>query len=224
MKPSIYSIVDTLLESAHRFSCTMINVPDDLSDFIVNWGKVNIPDQNIYTEEGDDSYGRELETHVTVKFGLTIDVPTPALKDIINTTKPFPVRIGKVALFRNEKFDVLKLNIDSSGMRVLNARIRGRIPNEENFPSYMPHTTIAYCRKGTVDDLEGRDIFDQEGAPSNVFTAMELIFSDKERTKVPMPFQRAKLGENGPFDHLPFPTDPAQLNRGKLRIKKLFFS
>lgn len=48
-------------------------MPKTIAESILSWGKKNIANSDLYTEE--KKYGRENEIHVTVKYGLhTADV------------------------------------------------------------------------------------------------------------------------------------------------------
>jgi hypothetical protein len=168
-------VVETRLEESHSYAVTLIKLPRELADFVVNWGKVNIPDDWLYTEEDDDSYGRELEPHVTVKYGLTTNQVPDELRKIAATTRPFPVFFEKVSLFgTNPDYDVVKLDIDSPWLSELNERV-SKLPNEDKHPVYHPHCTVAYVKKGVATKLAGIDPFaTKEVKPQ--FTAAEMEF------------------------------------------------
>jgi hypothetical protein len=168
-------VVEARLEESHSYAVTLIKLPRQLADFVVNWGKVNIAEDWLYTEEDDDSYGRELEPHVTVKYGLTANQVPDELRKITATTRPFPVFFEKVSLFdTNPDYDVVKLDIDSPWLSDLNERV-SKLPNEDKHPVYHPHCTIAYVKKGVATKLAGADPFaTKEVKPQ--FTAAEMEF------------------------------------------------
>jgi len=155
-------LTDLLLEKAYSYSCLMIDAPTEIGDRVVEWGELNIPDDVLFVGDNGDM-GRELEAHVTVKFGMTEPIPTASVYNIAHTTQPFPITVGKVSLFRNEKFDVVKCDVESDWLRHLNSQISREVPNEDRHPEYHPHLTVAYVKKGTCDQLEGMDIF-EDGA------------------------------------------------------------
>jgi hypothetical protein len=208
-------------------------VPAPQSDFIFEWGRLNIPDE--FLHYGDpDSNPRETEQHVTVKFGLTVAEVPDELRQITQNYRPFPVYIGKVTLFRNAENDVVKLDVESPQLRELNAAISAAIPNEDKYPDYKPHLTIAYVKKGSCDALDGTDIF-QSGAQSGVsaeFTAYGVVFkgageTDGSRVRETLLFTRTKKVrplESEPFDRLCFPLDPEHVKQflaGRGRSKQI---
>lgn len=124
-----------------------------------------IPDADLYSEKdenGKEDYGRETQPHVTVLYGLTQHDPKKAAK-FVEQFGPITVTLGKTSLFENEKYDVLKVEVEGADLRKLNAQLR-KLPNENKFPDYKPHMTIAYLKKGEgkkyVGDtrFEGREI------------------------------------------------------------------
>ncbi len=240
-KPSVgESIARQLTEQVYKYACTMIDVPADQADFIFEWGRLNIPDESLQASQPDQN-PRETEQHVTVKYGLTaVDVPEE-LRAICKNTKPFPIYIGKVSLFRQPEHDVVKLDVESPWLRKLNAEISAALPHEDTYKGYSPHLTVAYVKKGSCDQLDGMDIF--QGKESGVepqFVAYGLKFKgagDSEsgnRTEENLLFSRVKKQppvkppeaaiESGPFTGLPFPADPSQVSRffqsAKVRAKR----
>jgi hypothetical protein len=215
--------VNHLLEDTYDRGCLMLSLPKAQADFIQDWGRLHIPDDALYIE--DDGYGREKDTHVTVKWGILLSEPNDKLKEIANTTKPFPVRIGRVSLFKNDKYDVVKLDIVSPGLRALNARIRGTIPNEETYPTYKPHCTVAYVKKGSCDKLAGQPVFGVEGSPNSTFYVYDLQYNgpgedgDKKREHK-LYLQGGRMDEAAqpdPFEKLPFPADASRVRKRKRR-------
>ena len=60
---SYSSTMESLLQEGHNRAVTMILIPRQLADFVVNWGKINIPEEWLYTDEGDDSKNSEVMPH-----------------------------------------------------------------------------------------------------------------------------------------------------------------
>lgn len=148
-------------------------------------------------------FGRELEPHVTCKYGFTGDV-LRALHHIGQTTEPFPVYIGTVSLFTDHPdYDVVKLDVESPWLRKLHARL-SKLPNEDKWPVYKPHITVAYVKKGTCDHLVGEDLFEAEGSPSAEFTATNMTYQgatedadDPNRDRDHILFAKPKLATVG---------------------------
>lgn len=198
-------LATSLLESRNLFESydyanTDIKLPPEVSDFLLDWNKLNIPEDVLFKED-DDGKGRELDPHITVKYGLlTKDVP-PELKEVAKTTKPFPVLLGKISLFTtNPKFDVVKLDVESKELHRLNRRVADAVPHEDTYPTYRPHATLAYVEKGSCDHMVGDDVFkDQDDLRE--FTAYGMHFSgpgdagDETRTKESLLFSQSSPTE-----------------------------
>ncbi len=130
-----------------EFGCIM-GIPDQKNaDLILKLNKLLIPDEMLYHEEGQE-YGREVEPHITIKFGLTDTYTEEEMGDVISRIKPFQVNLTKIDVFSNEKFDVVKLNVSGKQLERLN-KIFSKLPNEDEYPVYHPHLTIAYVFPGT---------------------------------------------------------------------------
>lgn len=184
-------LVQSLLEGSFDYATTDIKLPDEVADFIIEWGRLNIPNDALAED------GRERYIHVTVKYGLTDHELPPELKEIAKTTQPFSIFMGVVSLFTtNPKYDVVKIAVESPSLRRLNQRV-SELPNEDQYPEYLPHCTIAYVAKGTCDHLEGDDPFEAEGVPRE-FTASGMRFrgpgneQDPQRSEETLLFSQTK--------------------------------
>lgn len=199
-------IVDMMLMEAFKFSTTQINLPPEHGDFLMQWGRTNIPDNILVTEEADG--GRESEPHVTCLYGLTEPEPDPCMRDIIEDFQMFRVEFGEVSLFENEKYDVLKLGIESPLLHVLHARLKAGCSNKYSYPTYEPHCTLAYVQPGQGSRFVGRRVFEGEMAPPPFFTAKEVLFSGKgdESVRETLSLRREKDVVEGahPFDGVPY--------------------
>ena len=132
----------------HEFGCLMFKVP------FKNWSKLlnTIDKDDLYTEEGDDGYGLETESHVTVLYGLHEEVDEKNLIDWIkdfSKDMEYHISISKMGVFKNSKFEVLKLDVDSESLKYFNKKLCENFPYTSKFPEYNPHITIAYLKKGT---------------------------------------------------------------------------
>ena len=84
--------------------------------------------------------------------------------------------LGKVSLFENTEYDVLKFEVESEDLQELN-KICKTLPYTSDYPDYHPHCTISYIKKGTCKDLVGKTI------KNNTFSTSELFFSNKDSVK-----------------------------------------
>lgn len=156
------------------YSCLMALVPHDLAQEIVEFGVRTIPDDKIYLDE-DGNLGRELESHITVKYGLL----TNDAKDVrrsFNNEKPFKAKLGKVKHFQPPElpFDVLTVEVISEDLEKANKKVCDNFECAKGLVSdeYHPHITIAYVKRDTAKDYIGSDIF--EGKELELDT---LVFS-----------------------------------------------
>lgn len=133
-------------DNKHEFNCLMLKVP------FKNWESVlsKIDKEDLYEEDGNN-YGLEHESHVTVLYGLHEDVDENQLINFVkeHCPKPIEISISKMGVFKNSKFEVLKLDVDSQELKDLNKIICENFPYTSKFPDYNPHITIAYLKKGT---------------------------------------------------------------------------
>ena len=167
----------------YNFSSVQVNLPHDLAQEIIRWGKEHIPDNELYTDDKPGHLGREDEIHLTVLYGLHADSPQQT-KELVSKTKPFPVHLTKIGIFStNPDFDVVKINIDGDELRDLNARLAKNCQHTNRHGSYQPHVTIAYVQKGDGWKHEGNSQFDGKS-----FMANELIFSSRSagKSKIPL--------------------------------------
>jgi len=130
------------------------------------WDKFQdmIADEDIYTEEGEQSYGREDEPHVTVLYGLHADIPDSTIEGLIDEMEGPTLNLKKISIFENDKFDVVKFDIIGESEKKL-AKMNGefaKLPHTTDYPDYHPHSTIAYVKAGKgkkyVKTLTGDDI------------------------------------------------------------------
>jgi 2'-5' RNA ligase len=186
--PAALILVATLLES-HDYSCLMINLPDELADQIIAWGKQQIPEESLFVDKDGDK-GREDEIHVTLKYGLLDAMPSPDLKELFRNTKPFEIALAPITLFRQDDHDVVKLDVHSAQLHALNREVCSIAPYHDTYPDYHPHITLCYVKKGTCDRLEGVSPFDDPvklGVSSlstdGKFTAKSVVFSSHTDVK-----------------------------------------
>lgn len=110
---------------------------------------IEIADEDVYNNEANE-FGREIEPHVTVLYGLLDDqIDEVDLLEFLSMVKCPQVSSKIVSLFENDEYDVVKFDIESSGLVILNDILSKAYPNENKYPEYHAHSTIAYCVKGT---------------------------------------------------------------------------
>jgi|SRR4051812_1017980 2'-5' RNA ligase len=103
---------------------------------------------DLYTEEGDRTYGIEDEPHITLLYGIKAGIP---LENIVEVTDEFtygPCKISNASIFENEKYDVLKFDVSGDNIHETNEALTEAVPYKNDYPDYHPHLTIAYVKPG----------------------------------------------------------------------------
>lgn len=130
----------------YDYGCVMVGLDIDNQE----WNEIQdaIDEDDIYFGDGENGgYGRELDPHVTILFGVHEDVKDEKVEVLINEIKKPELKLNKISSFENELFDVLKFDIESSDLHKLN-EIFKTLPHTTDFPNYHPHATICYLKKG----------------------------------------------------------------------------
>jgi 2'-5' RNA ligase len=149
--------------SKYEFSSVQVSFPPSVAKQILAISKK--------VDEADlDTYGRELDPHVTVRCGLHDVAPDKVQKVVQSFRGPLRVKLGRMEFFpcaRDGGYDVLKIGIDSPDLVKLNALL-SQLPHTDTHPEYHPHATIAYLKQGAAanylnhNDLEGTTVtFDE---------------------------------------------------------------
>lgn len=133
-------------KSQHDYSNTQVSLAGPTAEKVKSIGQ-SIPEEELYVDPNDSSYGREENPHVTVRYGLETDDPADVAE--LSTLAPFKGKIGKISIFEGEKYDVVKADVESDGLHAANKKVGDLAPVPgETFTDYQPHVTIAYVKKG----------------------------------------------------------------------------
>lgn len=157
-------------------SCIMLYF-DKIVDPLFKEIKSKINPKDLYGVE--DGYGFESNPHVTVKYGI-VERDFSIIKDTLGKIDPIEVKTKtKFSLFENEKYDVLKVNVSSAPLRMLNGRICRIFECEDSYPTYIPHSTICYLQPGS-----GRRYLNLESDfLNNSYIMNRLVISDPDLNK-----------------------------------------
>lgn len=171
-----------LLEGAHKnkqgnkFGCVMVFLGYVKSE----WDEMQdlIDDEDLYEPKGESGYGKETEPHITILYGLHNDIPDSDIKEEIDLLKVPKLKLGKVSSFSNDKFDVLKFDVESKDLHAANKKFT-KFPFTSDYPKYHPHCTIAYVKKGLADKY-----IDKLNKASEVdVTSDKIVYSKADGTK-----------------------------------------
>jgi len=125
-----------------RYGCVMLYFGFPDMDKVHNL----IDPNDLYEEDGED-YGFETEPHVTLLFGLHKGVPTSTVEKVLDDRTFYTCKGHNASIFENEKYDVLKFDIEGDGLHEINDELKKQ-PHTSDFPDYHPHMTIAYLKPG----------------------------------------------------------------------------
>ncbi len=163
--------VEAALRPGREFSTTQFDI--DMPELTAM--AASIADEDLAEK------GRERDFHVTVCFGLHTDSPEEVAA-VVAQCRPVRIRLGQTSIFSNEKYDVVKVDVEpTSGLIDLHQEI-GDLPCSDTHPTYRPHITLGYTRPGCGEKYVGRD----DVAGKTVFCDT-LIFSSKSRQRTAIP-------------------------------------
>lgn len=179
----------------YEYGAVMIPFPSDIAKKIRKWGEENIPEDILYTEEGDRTFGREDYIHTTALYGLTED-SIDSVKEVVLGVKPFELKLGQVEVFEHrDGYDVIHVKVELTP-ELLDLRKRlEQLPFKSDFPDYKPHVTIAYVKQGEGKKFVGDKVF--QGVKVFVDT---LVYSFKgdEKKRIPLESKEGSLKLSSP--------------------------
>lgn len=97
--------------------------------------------------------GLEDEPHITVKYGLHTD-KSSQVKKLVKDWGPIEAKLGKLSVFSNPDYDVLKVEVESKDLNRLN-RLISQLEHTDSFDDYSPHATIGYLKPGSGEAYAG---------------------------------------------------------------------
>jgi hypothetical protein len=140
-------------DAPREYGCLMGYCPENIKSYFVKFAKTAIPEEDLYIDPNDPSFGYEEDPHVTVKYGFKPDLTKQDLAKILQGAKPFTVTFKALNLFENEKFDVVKFEVEPVPQLLELRRKCDQYKNEDTYPEYKPHSTVAYVKKGKFKTL-----------------------------------------------------------------------
>jgi 2'-5' RNA ligase len=174
-------LVDLLKEVQQKYDygCAMLYFDFPLMNKIHD----AIDPQDIYTEEGDRSFGLEDEPHTTLLFGLHEEVSEEDVKNVLDKFTFNTCTLHNVSTFDNPQYDVLKFDVKGDNLHEANSELK-QYPYTSNFPDYHPHATIAYLKPGTgkryIEMLKGQEF---------ELTPTHAIYSKPNGDKIKLPIK-----------------------------------
>jgi 2'-5' RNA ligase len=171
-------------EGSFSYDCAYIRFPQDVTDVVQEWIRINIPKQWVYEEQGDDSFGVERESHCTILYGFDpaeCNATQVQNKMIENSFHPIRFSLGEIGIFSNEKYAVLKVEVQGKDLHHIHGFLKSAFKNCDSYPVYNPHATLCYIKKEHEADIKqfvGDRIF-----RICEMTAKSFIYSNQGRIK-----------------------------------------
>ena len=164
-----------LLESSnstYEYGCAMLYYDFPQMSELHN----SISEEDIYREEGDNTYGLEDEPHTTLLYGLHSDVDPNLVLDTCQKQQYSDIVLHNASCFNSDKYDVLKFDVtypnkDENFLHKCNSDLT-KYPHTTSFPNYHPHCTIGYIQKG-----KGQHYADLFKNKSYIVTPKKLVYS-----------------------------------------------
>lgn len=156
--------------------CLMAMILDPERQSLLRFGKKIVKEDDLYVV--GDEFGREKETHVTILYGFVPDLEKEQIIEILDDIQaPFSITLTGIDTFQNkeEGFDVVKFSVESPILRQLNTKA-SRYPNQNDFPNYSPHMTIAYVKPDTFKD--------KKSGLKIVVPIRQICYSSSEKKKL----------------------------------------
>lgn len=154
-------------------SSTQVTLPEKDAKVVRDFA-ATIPESEIYTDPEDPTFGRESDPHITALYGITSESPSKTAK-ALKENGPIRATLGKLSLFKNEKYDVLKAEVQSPDLHSVNGKLRKSVDFESDYPDHHPHMTVAYLKPGEGAKYVGKTPF-----KGREFTFNELEFRAKD--------------------------------------------
>jgi len=131
------------------FAWVSLGVPKDIKEVHSGFTKFIVSDDLYIDKQNkkDWSFGLEDDPHITVKWGIDFDDPKP-VKEILDGEKGGNVTLEDVEIFEQDDYDVLVVKCKSKALAKLHKKLTNDLKIKDTYPTYTPHITIAYFKKG----------------------------------------------------------------------------
>jgi 2'-5' RNA ligase len=180
----VYRKKEAKVGATYSFSSTQVDLPKQLAQEIISWGKAHVPDKDLHSD-GKDTKGREDEIHVTLFYGIKDDSPEK-VAELLKSIDPFECRLGLVTAFKDDNdYDVLKIDVESPELIKMHYLLEGKVDNKNTHPTYQAHITVAYVKKGKADRHIGDTQF-----RGRTFRVDQITFSSKDHIRYEIPLGR----------------------------------
>lgn len=147
---------------ASSYGCLMACLPNQLEDMIKTYALLLNP---------LDVSNLETNPHCTIKYGIHTDNAS----EVVGVIRPIGAVGGTlygVSAFHNPDGIVLKIDVESEGLRLMNEVCTDNLACTDTWPVYQPHITIAYLKPKSDSPYYYRKYF------TGVFDGIKVSFRD----------------------------------------------
>lgn len=182
--PACYGMAVPPTGDGHKYASVQFDMPEEVAERIALLA-AKVRDGDLAEE------GREGKPHLTVKYGLRSDDPSPVLK-AASGHDTVRLRLGRTAFFPDSgSGDVVYLTVENAGqLRRLNRDIADACPHADTRPAYRPHVTLAYVKPG-----RGELYADDDTLAGLELAFDELTFSPADGDPVTLPIGGGDAGK-----------------------------
>lgn len=147
-----------------------------------------IKEEDLY-DDGSGKFGREYEPHTTILYGFHDEVKEEDFYPIIEKhATNLELKGTKISLFENEKFDVVKIEIEPTEELLALRNAVMKLPHTLTYKDFKPHMTLAYVKSGMgkkyVMDFKGKHL---------KLKSDKLVFSTKDMNKTEFNLNESRM-------------------------------
>ena len=129
----------------------MINFNPAIQDTIINFANKVIDPACL--SDPDDGKGIVTDPHISVLTDMHSAILTSEQKEFISKLPEFRIDFGDINFFKNEKVDVIKIDIISEKLNYIHYQLRSIFPNSYKFDEYHPHCTLAFVKPDSCNSM-----------------------------------------------------------------------
>eukprot|EP01118_Nematostelium_gracile_P004958 TRINITY_DN15916_c0_g1_i1.p1 TRINITY_DN15916_c0_g1~~TRINITY_DN15916_c0_g1_i1.p1 ORF type:complete len:168 (+),score=30.79 TRINITY_DN15916_c0_g1_i1:66-569(+) len=137
------------MESGFLYSsCSLqLRIPEEVEKEIQQWSLENIKDDDLFIDPNDPVYGRTLESHITIGFGLKEKDFEEIKKIFEGSSEPLKIEFGKIQTIKNPKCNVVWISVHpNESLKSLYVMLR---PFMSKTGRFNPYCTIAFTKSRT---------------------------------------------------------------------------
>ena len=163
----------TMLESQspYKYGCVLANISPDIADWLGEWSKRNINQDDLYVNPDIGIDGYENDHHVSLLYGVKDCDASVVDESLSAIAGELPeMNFGEVSRFsEHPDYDVVKISLVADLFKDIVEKLGCAIPHDTLYPEFSPHITLAHVKKGACPQLDGNQEFTSiKDKPSSV--------------------------------------------------------